>query len=58
MFDDMIADIESKNKLSPKVTESFLKSLKCHSLFLYHNRIYTIRPNATHNFIIKILNKK
>ena len=39
VFDDMIADIESNNKLSPKVTESFMKSLKCHSLFLYLNRI-------------------
>ena len=30
----MIADTESNNKLSPKVTELFLKSLKCHSLVL------------------------
>ena len=34
VFDDMIADTESNNKLSPKVTELFLKSLKCHSLVL------------------------
>ena len=34
VFDDMIADTESNNKLSPKVTELFLKSLKCYSLVL------------------------
>ena len=38
MLDDMIADMESKRKLSPIVTELFLSGKNSiFHLFLYHN---------------------
>ena len=41
LFDDMIVDIESNKKLSPKVTELFLRGRKLNisPLFFYHNLI-------------------
>ena len=40
MFDDMIADVESNKKLSPTVTELFLRGRKLNiSLVLYYNVI-------------------
>ena len=40
VFDDMIADMESKRILSPIVTELFLRGRKLNiSIFLYHNLI-------------------
>ena len=40
MFDDMTADMESNKKLSPKVTELFLRGRKLNiSLDLYYNLI-------------------
>ena len=40
VFDNMIADMESNEKLSPKVTDLFLRGRKLNiSLFLYHNLI-------------------
>ena len=39
-FDDMIADMESTKKISPIVSELFLRGRKLNiSLFLYHNFI-------------------
>ena len=63
MFDDMIADMESNKKLSPIVTELFLRGRKLNILIVFISQSYfkvskTIRLNATHFFIMKILNKR
>ena len=51
VFDDMIADMESIKKLSPIVTELFLRGRKLKVL-------KTIRLNVKHNFIMKIPSKR
>ena len=48
LCDDIIADMESNNKLSP---ELFFKRKKTHITMLFQSA-YTIRLNATHYFII------
>ena len=63
VFDDMIADMESNKKLSPKDTELFLrrKKLNISLVFIslsYFNVPKTIRLNTTHYFIMKILSKE
>ena len=63
MFDDMIADMESNKKLSPKVTELFLRGRKLNISLVFISQSYfkvpkTIRLNATHYFIMKIPNKR
>ena len=63
VFDDMIADMESKKKLSSVVTELFLRGRKLNILLVFISDSYfkvpkTIRPNATHYCIIKIPNKR
>ena len=63
VFDDMIADMESKKKLSPVVTELFLRGRKLNILLVFISDSYfkvpkTIRPNAMHYCIIKIPNKR
>ena len=63
VFDDMIADIESNNKLSPIVTELFLRGRKLNISLVFISQSYfnvpkTIRLNATHCFIMKIPNKR
>ena len=63
MFDNMIADMGSNEKLSPEVTGLSLRGRKLNiSLdFIYQSYFKvpkTIRLNATHNFIIKIPNKR
>ena len=63
MFDDMIADMESKKILSSVVTELFLRGRKLNILLVFISDSYfkvpkTIRPNATHYCIIKIPNKR
>ena len=62
MFDDMIADMESDKKLTPKVTELFLRRRKPNISLVFILQSYfkvpkTIRLNATH-FIIKFPNKR
>ena len=62
-FDDMIADMESNNKLSPIVTELFLIGRKLNIsldviLQSYFKVPKSIRLNATHYFIIKIPDKR
>ena len=62
-FDDMIADMESNKKLSPKVTELCLRVRKLNISLVFISQSYfkvpkTIRLNATHCFIIKIPNKR
>ena len=59
MFDDMIADMESNKKLSPKVTELFLRAKKLNISLVFISQSYFKVPkaiglNATHNFIMKI----
>ena len=63
MFDDKITDIKSNKKLSPKVTELFLRGRKLNIPLVFISQSYfkvpkTIRLNATHYFIIKIPNKR
>ena len=63
MFDDMIADMESNKKLSPIVTELFLRGRKLNISVIFISQSYfkvpkTIRSNTTHYFIMKIPNKR
>ena len=62
VFDDMIADMESNKKLSPKVTELFLRGKKLNISLDFLSKSYfkvpeTIRLNSTNYFIMKIPNK-
>ena len=59
----MIADMESNKKLSPKVTELFMRGRKLNISLVFISQYYlkvpeTIRLNATHYFIMKIPNKR
>ena len=59
VFDDMIADTEVNNKLSPKVTELFLRGGKLYISLVFISKSYfklpkTVRLNSTHYFIIRI----
>ena len=63
VFDGMIADVESNQRLSPIVTESFLRGRKLNISLVFMSQSYfkmpeTIILNATHFFIMKIPNKK
>ena len=63
VFDDMIADMESNKKLSPIVTEFFLRGRKLNILLVFISQSYfkvpkIIRLNGTHYFIMKIHNKR
>ena len=63
VFDDMIADMESIKKLSPIVTELFLRGSNLNISVVFVSQSYfkvpeTIRLNATHYFIMKIHNKR
>ena len=63
VFDDMIPDMESNSKLSPKVTELFLRGSKLNILLVFMSQFYfkvpkTIKLNATHYFVMKTLNKR
>ena len=63
VIDDMMEDIESHKKLSSKVTELFLRGRKLNISLVFISQSYfkvskTIRVNATHYFITKILNKR
>ena len=62
-FDDVIADMESNKKLSPIVTELFLRGRKLSISLVFTSQSYfkvpkTIRLNATHYFVMKIPNKR
>ena len=55
--------MESNKKLSPKVTELFLRGGKLNSSLVFISQSYfklprTVRLNATHYFIMKISNKR
>ena len=63
VFDDMIADMESNKKLSPKVTELFLRGRKLNISLAFISQSYfkvrkTIRLNVIHYFIMEIPNKR
>ena len=63
VFDDMIADMESNKKLSPKVTELLLRGRKLNISLVFISQSYfkvrkTIRLNVIHYFIMEIPNKK
>ena len=62
LFDDMIADMEFNKKLSAMVIELFLREKKLNISLVFISQSFlkvgkTMRLNATHYLIIKILNK-
>ena len=63
IFDDMIADMISYNKLNPTVTELFIRGRKLNISFIFITQSYfkvpkDVRLNSTHFFIMKIPNKR
>ena len=63
MLDDIIADMEPNKKLSPIVTEVFLRGRKVNVSLVFISQSYfkvskTMRLNATCYFIKKIPNKR
>ena len=63
VFDDMIADMISNNKLNPIVTELFIRCRKLNISIVFITQSYfkvpkDVRLNSTHFFITKILNKR
>ena len=63
MFDDIISGMDSNRKLSAIVTELFVKETKLNVLIVsilnsYFEVPKTIRINATHYFVMKILTKR
>ena len=63
IFDNMIADMEANENLSPIVTELLLRGRKLNISLVFISKFYfevpkTIRLNATHYFIMKIPNKR
>ena len=63
MINELKANMESNKKLSPIVTELFLRGRKLNISFVFVTQSYfkvhkTIRLTATHYFIMKILNKR
>ena len=63
VFDDMIADMINNNKLSPIVTELFIRGRKLNISIVFITQSYfkvpkDVRLNSTHFFIMKIPNKR
>ena len=63
VFDDMIADMISNNKLNPLVTELFIRGRKLNISIVFITQSYfkvpkDVRLNSTHFFIMKIPNKR
>ena len=63
IFDDMIADMISNNKLNPIVTELFIRGRKLNIFIVFITQSYfkvpkDVRLNSTHFFIMKIPNKR
>ena len=63
MFDDIIADVESFEIVSPIVSQLFLRGGKLNISLVFISQSYfkvpkTIRLNLTHYFIMKIPNKR
>ena len=63
VFDDMIADMLSIEKLNPIVTEFYIRGRKTNIYLVFITQSYfavsrNISLNSTHYFIIKVLNKQ
>ena len=63
IFDDMIADMISNNKLNPIVTKLFIRGRKLNISIVFITQSYfkvpkDVRVNSTHCFIMKIPNKR
>ena len=63
IFDDMIADMISNNKLNPIVTELFIRGRKLNISIVFITQSYfkvpkDVRLNSTHFFIMKTPNKR
>ena len=63
IFDDMIADVISNNKLNPILTELFIRGRKLNISIVFITQSYfkvpkDVRLNSTHFFIMKIPNKR
>ena len=63
VFDDMIADMISNNKLNPIVTELFIRGRKLNISIVFITQSYfrvpkDVRLNSTRFFIMKIPNKR
>ena len=63
IFDDMIADMVSNNKLNPIVTELFIRGRKLNISIVFIKQSYfkvpkDVRLNSMHFFIMKIPNKR
>ena len=63
IFDDMIADMIINKKLSPVVTELFIRGRKRNIYIAFIAQSYfkvpkDVRLNSTHFFIMKIPNKR
>ena len=63
VFDDMIADMISNNKLNPVVTELFIRGRKLNISIVFIMQSYfkipkDVRLNSTHFLIMKIPNKR
>ena len=63
VFDDMIADMLSNKKLSPIVTELFIRGRKINIFLIFLTQSYcavqkNIRLNSTHYFVMKIRKKQ
>ena len=61
--DDMIADMISNKRLSPVVTELFIRGRKLNISIVFITQSYfkvpkDVRLNSTHFFIMKIPNKR
>ena len=63
VFDDMIADMLSNKRLSPIITELFIRGRKMNIFLVFITESYfavpkNIRLNSTHYFVMKIPNKR
>ena len=63
VFDDMIADMLSNEKLNPIVTELLIRGRKLNISLVFITQSYfavpkNIRLNSTHYFVMKIPNKR
>ena len=63
VFDDMIVDMLSNKRLSPIITELFIRGRKMNIFLVFITESYfavpkNIRLNSTHYFVMKIPNKR
>ena len=63
VFDDLIADMLSNKRLSPIITELFIRGRKMNIFLVFITQSYfavpkNIRLNSTHDFVMKIPNKR